>query len=258
MEAMHTIRLALVSVLVASACATPPEPKPATGAQPEAAPSKGESVVTAGKYTEIHRGPGAQYCEQMDQANDLIKQGHLAEAEAAVDAMLAQFAPLIEQHGGIPLSVANQEQFDAVRDASDTPDRLVPLDWCYRELLHWKAFIKAGQEDYPAALGILEEEARAAPTAAAPYVERGYILNRTGRPAEAKSSYEHALEIAGKYSPNSPDVPVALRGLGYSLIELGDLDAAETAFNRSLMLDPANQVAQRELAYIRQLRAKSQ
>src|SRR5262249_47314624 len=151
---------------------------------------------------------------------------------------LAKFEPMIEKGGGIPVSVANQEQFNEVRAASDTPDRLVPLDWCYRELLHWKAFIKAGQEDYPAALQVLDQELRAAPTAAAPYVERGYILNRMGRTAEAKRSYERALEIAEKYSPSSPDIPVALRGLGYSLIDLGDLDAAEVAFNKSLMIEP--------------------
>ena len=251
---MHTKRLALLWVLVAFACATRPEPEP----KPAAARPKGESVVHEGTYTDIQRGPGADYCKQMDQASDLMKQGHLAEAEPLVDTMLAQFGPMIEKEGGIPVSVANQEQFNAVRDASDTPDRLVALDWCYRELLHWKAFIKAGQEDYPAALRVLDDEVRSAPTAAAPYVERGYILNRMGRSAEAKRSYEHALEIAEKYAPSSPDVPVALRGLGYSLIELGDLDAAEIAFNKSLMVEPGNQVAQRELGYIRQLRAKAQ
>ena len=247
---MHKRCLALLWVSVALACATAPAPAPA--------PPKGDSVVHKSKYTDIHRGPGAEYCSQMDHTTDLVKQGHLSDAERAVDAMLAQFGPMIEQGGGIPVSVANQEQFNAVRAASDTPDRLVPLDWCYGGLLHSKAFIKAEQRDFPAALSALDVEARAAPTAASPYVERGYILNQMGRPAEGKRAYEQALEIAEMYAPSAPEVPVALRGIGYSLIDLGDLDAAEVAFNKSLLLEPGNPVAQRELAYIRQLRARGQ
>jgi hypothetical protein len=148
---MHTKRLALLCALGALACATQPEQKPTADDQspappPQAAvPPKGESVVHEGTYTDIQRGPGADYCAQMEQASDLIKQGHLPEAESLVDAMLAQFAPMIEKQGGIPVSVANQDQFNAVRDASDTPDRLVPLDWCYRELLPGRRSSRPGR-----------------------------------------------------------------------------------------------------------------
>ncbi len=46
----------------------------------------------------------------------------------------------------------------------------------------------------------------------------------------------------------------ALRGMGFTLIELGDLDKAETMFRKSLELDPNNQGARSELQYIEDVR----
>lgn len=76
-----------------------------------------------------------------------------------------------------------------------------------------------------------------------------------GRFEEARSAYEHALELVERY-PKNPDGPVALRGLGFALIELGDLDGAEQAFERSLELDPDNELAKSELRYIEDLRQR--
>jgi hypothetical protein len=45
--------------------------------------------------------------------------------------------------------------------------------------------------------------------------------------------------------------------VAYSLIELGNLDAAEQKFNECLVLDPQDEASQRELEYIRSVRAKS-
>ena len=48
---------------------------------------------------------------------------------------------------------------------------------------------------------------------------------------------------------------MSLRGLGFSLIELKQLDEAEKAFQESLQIEPENKLAQNELAYIQQLRS---
>ena len=47
----------------------------------------------------------------------------------------------------------------------------------------------------------------------------------------------------------------ALRGKGMALIELGDLDLAETTLKESLYYDPDNKLARNELGYIQHLRA---
>lgn len=46
----------------------------------------------------------------------------------------------------------------------------------------------------------------------------------------------------------------ALRGMGYTRIETGDLNEAEALFNASLKLEPASKAALNELEYIRGLR----
>lgn len=48
----------------------------------------------------------------------------------------------------------------------------------------------------------------------------------------------------------------ALRGQGYSLVELGDLDAGEQKYQQSLALNPDDTMSKQELDYIKGLRAK--
>lgn len=49
---------------------------------------------------------------------------------------------------------------------------------------------------------------------------------------------------------------LVLRGIGYQLVELDDLDGAERAYRDSLEAEPGNALAQRELEFIRERRAQ--
>src|SRR5262249_25891100 len=85
-------------------------------------------------------------------------------------------------------------------------------------------------------------------------LERGQALIRGPRDFEgAMASYRSVLD-------RGDDVPgvlraVALRGTGFVLIELDQLDEAERYFRESLALDPDSSVAKNELNYIARLRA---
>jgi tetratricopeptide (TPR) repeat protein len=48
----------------------------------------------------------------------------------------------------------------------------------------------------------------------------------------------------------------ALRGQGYALVELGDLDAGEKKYQESVATDPNDKMSRQELDYIKGLRAK--
>jgi Flp pilus assembly protein TadD len=67
--------------------------------------------------------------------------------------------------------------------------------------------------------------------------------------------YQGAETLAVKYPSQRPYQAIALRGMGFSLIELNRLDEAERAFKQSLDIDPTNAVALNELAYIKDLRS---
>jgi Flp pilus assembly protein TadD len=140
--------------------------------------------------------------------------------------------------------------------ASLPEQTLVPVDFCYAVVLQRKAFLQSHRKDFEPALETLAREVRIAPAAAAPWVERGFVQNQMHRPEEARASYEHAVELARRHPASKADEPMALRGLGYALVELGDLDGAERAYERSLEIEHHNEVAESELAYIGQLRAR--
>jgi len=57
-----------------------------------------------------------------------------------------------------------------------------------------------------------------------------------------------------RYESNTYLRPLVLRGLGYTYIELQDLDRAEALYRQSLEIEPGNTTAERELEYIRRQR----
>jgi len=210
----------------------------------------------AASPTGVVRGEGARYCHRMDEAALLISEQRHPEAEAVVDEMLRDFEAYARKREVRLVSIANETHLRDLQRPQNGTHPIQAVDWCYRELIHWKAYLRAEQADYRGAMAMLEWEARVAPTAAVPHIERGYILSRSGQFERARSSYEAALELSDRYPVSPRHRPLALRGLGAVLVELGDLDAAEQAFGESLELEPGNELAIRSLKNIQGLRIR--
>lgn len=82
--------------------------------------------------------------------------------------------------------------------------------------------------------------------------EKALVLGTKKRHEDAL----HHFQLAAKSHPwHASWVARALRGEGFELIELRRLDEAETAFKKSLELEPGSHVARSELEVIRDLRA---
>jgi len=95
--------------------------------------------------------------------------------------------------------------------------------------------------------------------ALAPYMgwsrtERGFVLNAMGKRAEALAAYRSALQIARAHATSAYAEPISLRGIGWTLVELGDLEGARQAYVDSLKSDPGNANTQAEIDYIDRLR----
>lgn len=89
--------------------------------------------------------------------------------------------------------------------------------------------------------------------------ERAYLYRSTSEWDKMLEGYRSALSYIDMATPDnlkSSERARALRGEGYALIELGDLDLAEKSFKKSLKLEPRNEMALGELVYIKQLRKK--
>jgi Flp pilus assembly protein TadD len=66
------------------------------------------------------------------------------------------------------------------------------------------------------------------------------------------------LALAESFEAGEQMKAMALRGIGYSLVELGDLAGARQAYEQSLEAEPGNETARNELDYIAQREAKAQ
>ena len=229
--------------LAIAGCASPPE---------QDSSYQGGTVNTK-TVAFIERGPGAEYCAEMDQVVTELGAKRYDQTRTLLDAMQARFA-VFEAPGKRIMSFGSDAEYDDFVSIDSDPESIVPVDGCYAMIFLHQGFTAAGEHDYLRALEWLERAASASPTMAGPLTEQGYVLNRLGRYQEARASYDDAIRLAERYSTSSDKLPMALRGLGFTLIELGKLDEAESAFRRSLELDPDNDLAQHELRYIESLR----
>lgn len=91
--------------------------------------------------------------------------------------------------------------------------------------------------------------------------ELGHLAHISEQWGDALEIFQYAEYAADNFSPEPlriEELARAKRGVGFSYIELGQLDAAEKKLKECLVLNKNDQKAQHELKYIEKLRAKSQ
>lgn len=89
--------------------------------------------------------------------------------------------------------------------------------------------------------------------------ERGYLYHHTKdwqHSLEMYKAAEEGVKLISNRQAQLAEHTRALRGQGYALVELGDLDAAEKKYQQSLTLNPDDAMSKQELDYIKGLRAK--
>ncbi len=236
-----------LSLVIAIGLGCSTAPPPPTGGK--------ETYVTQLNQIPIEAGLGADQRPLIVKAVSLIKTQQLTDAGHLLDQALATFHGLMTNPDVKYVSAPTKAELDAFSTGSNTASNTIWVDWSFREALHLKAFIESASKRFEVALQFLDEEATYAPTAAAPYLERGYILSQQGKPSAALEAYTRALAQSRKYASSAGTEGAALRGMGVVLVDLHDLYWAERYLQESLKIDPGNRVAIKELEYIRQLRA---
>jgi tetratricopeptide (TPR) repeat protein len=90
------------------------------------------------------------------------------------------------------------------------------------------------------------------------FVELAYAYRAQGDKAKALATYSHAADARPETrEANRRYHGAALRGIGYLLVDKGDLSGAEKAYRASLIDDPDNKIATSELAMIARRMADS-
>ncbi|MEE4454088.1 tetratricopeptide repeat protein [Novosphingobium resinovorum] len=117
------------------------------------------------------------------------------------------------------------------------------------------ALIELGRR--PEALAALQRLTALAPMHGQYFIELGYAYRINGQNDKAEEAYRSALEHADFAEDDKTKKhtrAAARRGIGYMLIEKGDLNGAEKAYRQSLKDDPDSPVARNELDFIAQQR----
>lgn len=135
----------------------------------------------------------------------------------------------------------------------------IALDATWGDTLYAKAFAMVDLGKHDEARRIYEKAVAMAPFNARYISELGNLSQQARDWPEALATFERAISATEFSPPELKDVELsrAMRGAGFSLIELDRLDDAEAMFRKCLALNPEDKVAKGELAYIAGLRAKS-
>ncbi|HEY0502434.1 MAG TPA: tetratricopeptide repeat protein [Lysobacter sp.] len=212
-----------------------------------------ETVITPLTRAHSPQQLGARFRADANAATQAARQRDYAGARKHLAPVIAYCDQLATPTRDV-VSVANAAEYDAFVAVSTSGKPVEWIDSACPSAYKMAAFVDIETRDHDAALAMLEKTSAVAPYWVEPHAERGYLLNQLGRVQEGLASYQRAWELVERYESNDYARALVLRGLGYTWIELRDLDRAEDYYRQSLQVEPGNAVAEHELRYIREQR----
>lgn len=210
------------------------------------------SVVETYHYYAAEPATGYAHRADVGKATRALQQGDIATARPLLDKATAYCDAQRQQPGRRALSFSSRRQYEQYMEG---PGKGQPTEWldvACSSAYQQTGYMLAGAKRMQQALRYLDIATDVGPYDPTAWVERGFVLNALKRSDEGLASYRMALDLAQRYAESAFIRPMALRGVGYTLVELGDLAGAREAYQQSLQLEPGNQTALNELDYIQQ------
>lgn len=201
---------------------------------------------------------GAEYRSDFHSVVKLVEIGEFEKAIDEIQPLVAYCKKKIISDDSRYFAFSNQSEFDAYLSEHPNSSNIIWLDIVCADTFELVGFILASVRQWEDALRWLDMSIALAPYMAGPHTEKGYVYNGMKNFTEAIKEYEVALNMSSNYSASNHIKPIALRGMGFCLIELGQLDKAESVFKESLILEPENEIALSELQYIEKIRSEKQ
>jgi len=207
------------------------------------------------------RAANDEQSKQVIEAIHLVGSGRPQEAITDyLDKVIAAFqARYASEKRHIYCAHSQAESLKYMLDATDHREEAISVDPTWAEAWFVKSYALTELHRDAEALSALEAAMALSPSYSQYLSERGNMYQRVKDWKRALQTYEEAENAVKLISDQKVQIiehTRALRGQGYSLIELGDLAAAERKYRESLALDPDDPKAKQELDYVNNLRVK--
>ena len=193
--------------------------------------------------------------KRVDEAMALIQRNSYAEASGILLTVIKNtpkgYRHTTDVDGVLYMRFWDQSEFINFVQKSPPSQQTYWVSSAYPRAYYYLGFISVAEGRFQEAIGYLDSGALLEPTNPNFNTEKAHALSKSGRFSEALAAVD-GIDGPGPHVSETK-FGVVLRSRGASLIELGDLNAAERNFARSLEYAPDNKVALHEIQYIRQL-----
>lgn len=215
-----------------------------------------EEVSTELQSVAVVKHSGSEYREAVGRATDYAQKGRYDAAWNVLQPALLFCDEKKNSAKEVFYGVANQAEEKQYRDSAPPGAKVTFVDWACPMAYKSAGFMAVQTNEPDRAAALLGRAETLAPHWASAVAERAYSMGKFGDRPGSLATYRRALVLAEKYSAPADVKGLILRGIGFALTELGDLDGATEAYKDSLKVDPSNALAKGELEYIDGLRAE--
>ncbi|HYQ24608.1 tetratricopeptide repeat protein [Stenotrophomonas sp.] len=204
----------------------------------------------------VDNGLGHHLRGDVRNAKRITGSGDLKAAEQQLQAPLSYCRAQRDTPGRRALAFSTRRQYEQY--LAEHTDGM-PTEWLditCASALQQLAYIRVEQRRFKDAVVVLEEAIALAPLDPESFNEMGVALIQLRRPQDALGFYQRALALIDRDGVSVNSRPVALRGIGFTLIELGELKKARATFEQVLEIQPNDPKSLNELAYIDAMEAR--
>ncbi|WCE04386.1 hypothetical protein [Pseudoxanthomonas sp. JBR18] len=212
-------------------------------------------MVESRLYYQAEPATGFAYRDDVGKATKAMLAGDMATAAPLLERAIKYCDAQRNQPGRKSVSFSSRREYEQYMEG---PGKGQPTEWldiACASAYQQAGYALAGARRPAEALTYLEIATQVGPYYPVAWTEKGFVLNQLGQPAQALEAYTTALEVARAHPEAAYVSAVAWRGIGYSKVELKDLEGGREAYQQSLQLEPGNATAVRELDYIAQRQA---
>jgi tetratricopeptide (TPR) repeat protein len=245
----------LVLVVVGLAgCGAPPAQRPMATAGPAAGPTGTSPSRDATGSTEAS-GEDDELASMMLEGQRLLKAGRTEEAITRyLDKVIASYEKrYAAEKRRIYCGHGDAEVLMYMLGSANKGEPALAVSPAWADAWYLKSYALTELQRMAEARAALEKALALSPSYAPFLSELGHSFQLSRDWQRALALFQAAEESVGLISDEGSRLRQhtrALRGQGYSLIELGDLDSAEKKYRQALQLDPGDTTSKQQLEYI--------